>query len=435
MTTKKFYLLAKNNLFKINRSITGSGNRVTLRHIKKYFLNFKIKSFKSGTKVYDWKIPHEWNVSDAYIKDKYGKKIIDFKENNLHLVGYSKSVKKKITFRSLLAKHLHTNKSQQDAIPYVTSYYKKYWGFCIKYISLKKLKKKYSNDEIFEVFINSKFKKNGSMQYGECFLKGKSKKEILISTYICHPSMANNELSGPIVSMSLLNYFMKKKLNYSMRFIFIPETIGSIAYINKNFKNLKKNCIGGYNLTCLGYNQKDFGCILSKYENNLCDKFLLQAYRDLKIKYKKFSFLKRGSDERQYNSPFIDLPIATVFKTKFGNYKQYHTSLDNFNIVTNKNIQRSFKLILKTIKIFQKKIIPFSRYKCEPNMGKRGLYPLISRSSYVNEKHYNIKNFMDFLQYSDGKNDLEDISKRLNISMNEVKKIFLTLKNKKIIEV
>ena len=435
MKTKKFYLLAKNILFKINRSITGSGNRITLQYIKKHFLNFKIKTFNSGAKAYDWKIPHEWNVSEAYIKDKDGKRIIDFKENNLHLVGYSTKVKKKITFGSLLTNHLHTNKKQQNAIPYVTSYYKRYWGFCIKYILLKKLKKEYSKNQIFNVFINSKFKKNGLMQYGECLLKGKSKKEILISTYICHPSMANNELAGPIVSMSLLNYFMKKKLNYSMRFIFIPETIGSIAYINKNFENLKKNCIGGYNLTCLGYNQKDFGCIFSKYENNLCDKYLVQAYKILKIKYKRFSFLKRGSDERQFNSPFVDLPIATIFKSKFGNYRQYHTSLDNFDIVTNRNIESSFKLISKTIEIFQKKIIPFSRFKCEPNMGKRGLYPLISKSSSTNKIHYDVKSLMDFLQYSDGKNDLEDISKRLNISMNGVKKIFLILKNKKILEV
>ena len=321
-----------------------------------------------------------------------------------------------------------------NAIPYVTSYYKKYWGFCIQYSYLKKLKKKYSKSQIFKVFIDSKFKKDGLMQYGEYFIKGKSKKEILISTYICHPSMANNELSGPIVSMSLINYFMKKKLNYSMRFIFIPETIGSIAYISKNFKNLKEKCVGGYNLTCLGYNEKEFGCIFTKYENNLCDKYLAQAYDVLKISYKKFSFLKRGSDERQFNSPNVELPIATVFKSKFGDFKEYHTSLDNFDIVTNENIEKSFKLILKTIKIFQNNIIPFAKFRCEPNMGKRGLYPLISKSSKTKKLPFDIKIMMDFLQYSDGKNDLVDISKRLNITLKKSKNIFLALKNKKLIE-
>ncbi len=433
MKTKKFYLLGKNKLFGINRSLTGLGTKNSLKLIQKYCPGLQIKKFNSGDKVFDWKIPEEWNISEAFIKDEKGKKIIDFKENNLHVVGYSKKIDKKITFKQLISKHIYSNDKQVNAIPYVTSYYKKNWGFCISRNYLNVLKKKYSRNSIFKAKIVSSFKKNGSMNYGECFLKGKSKKEILITTYICHPSMANNELSGPIVSMALINYFNKKKLNYSIRFIFIPETIGSIAFINKNFDHLKKNCLGGYNLTCLGFNKKDFGFIPTKYENNLSDKYLIQAYRALKINYKKFSFLKRGSDERQFNSPFVDIPIVTIFKTRFGDYKQYHTSEDNFKIVTNENIEKSFKLICKTIEIFQSQIIPFSKYICEPNMGKRGLYPLISGSKSSSSKS-DFKIMMDFLQYSDGKNDLIDISKRLKIEIDLVKKIFFNLKNKKIIE-
>ena len=431
MNIKKIYNFAANKLFPLNRSITGRGTLQTLKYIKDIFPKLKINKIKSGTKVFDWKVPKEWNVFDAYVLDKNGKKIIDFKKNNLHLVGYSHGVDDYVTKKTLL-KHLHTLSNQKNAIPYVTSYYQKYWGFCINYIDYLKLIKTYKQNDTFKVVIKSNFKSDGYLFYGELLLPGKSKKEILISTYICHPSMANNELSGPIVSMSLINYFQKKKLNYSIRFIFIPETIGSIAFISKNIKKIKKYLLGGYNLTCLGYS-KDYGCILSKYKNNLCDKYLLEAYQNLKIKYKEFSFLERGSDERQFNSPKVEFPIATVFRSKFGNYKEYHTSLDNFNIVSEKNIIDSFKLMVKVIKIFQKKIIPSSKYYCEPNMGKRGLYPLISQK-HRQKTFSNTVNLMNFLQYADGKNDLEDIAKNIKTTTKETKKIFNLLTRKKLIE-
>ena len=292
----------------------------------------KIYSIKSGTKVFDWKIPPEWSVSDAYIIDKYNNKIIDFKKNNLHLVGYSIPINQLLSKKKLF-KNLYFLKKQKDAIPYVTSYYKKRWGFCISYKQFKIIDKKYSLNDKFKVVINSNLKKNGFLNYGEIILKGKSKKEILISTYICHPSMANNELSGPIVSMSLINHFRKKKLNKTLRFIFIPETIGSISYLNKNQKYLKKNVIGGYNLSCIG-DERQHSCMFSKYKNSPSDEAIIEAYRSLKIKnYKVYSFLKRGSDERQYNSPGVDLKISSIFRTKYGNIK-YHSSLDDFNLVT-----------------------------------------------------------------------------------------------------
>ena len=425
MNTVNCFKIIK-DLFNINRSLTGKGNLKTLRYIKKIVPKLKIKYFNTGERYYDWTIPKEWNVTDAYIEDLKGKKVIDFKKNNLHLVGYSEPIKKIVKKKELL-EHLHSLKNNKKAIPYVTSYFNKYWGFCLTHEQKVKLK-----DEKYMVYIDSKFT-NGKMHYGELIHKGKSDKEILISTYICHPSMANNELSGPIVSMSLINFFQKKKLNYSIRFIFIPETIGSIAFVSKNIKKIKKNLLGGYNLTCLGYS-KDYGCILSKYRNNLCDKYLLKAYDDLKIKYKEFSFLERGSDERQYNSPRVEFPVATVFRSKFGNYKQYHTSLDNFDIVSEKNIKDSSKLMVRVINIFQKKIIPFSKYFCEPNMGKRGLYPLISEKNRK-KTFSNTANLMNFLQYADGKNDLDDIAIKINSTTKEVKKMFNLLIKKKLIEI
>lgn len=206
---KKYYNIGKNLLFPINRSITGAGLKKTLEIIKKEFPSLKIKKVKSGSKVFDWKIPPEWNVKNAYVIDKFKNKIIDYKKNNLHLVGYSIPINK-ILNKSQLYKNIFFLKNQPNAIPYVTSYYKKFWGFCINYNQKKQIDKKYSNKDLFKIIINSSFKKNGYLNYGEIILKGKSTQEILISTYICHPSMANNELSGPIVSMGLINYFKKK---------------------------------------------------------------------------------------------------------------------------------------------------------------------------------------------------------------------------------
>ena len=206
---QKYYKIAKNTLFPINRSLTGAGVKKTLEIIQGEFPKFKIKKVKSGTKVFDWNIPSEWNVLEAYVVDEKNNKIIDFKKNNLHLIGYSIPVNKFLSKKELF-KNLYFLKKQPNAIPYITSYYKKRWGFCVSYNQYKDFDKRYLSKDKFKVIINSNFKKNGNLNYGELILKGKSKKEILISTYICHPSMANNELSGPIVSMSLINYLKKK---------------------------------------------------------------------------------------------------------------------------------------------------------------------------------------------------------------------------------
>ena len=238
--------------------------------------------------------------------------------------------------------------------------------------------KKYSSGDKFKVVINSNFNKSGFLNYGEIILKGKSKKEILISTYICHPSMANNELSGPIVSMALINYFRNKKLDKTLRFVFIPETIGSISFLSKNIKYLKKNIIGGYNLSCIG-DERQHSCMFSKYGDSPSDEALVKAYKSLKIKnYKIYSFLKRGSDERQYNSPGIDLKISSIFRTKYGEYPEYHTSLDNFNLVTINGCTGGFKVAKKSIVILLKSSYPKSKILCEPQMGKRGLYSTLS---------------------------------------------------------
>ena len=236
---KKYLNIAKKDLFFLCRSITGIGVRKTLKIIKKNFPNLQIKSIKSGTKVFDWKIPPEWNIYKAYVMDKYKNIIIDYKINNLHIVNYSIPQDKIISKKDLLLK-LHYDSKLHDAIPYKTSYYEKNWGFCVTKRQRKKIISKYRNSDKFRIKIKTNLNKKGNLNYAELFLKGKSKQEILISTYICHPSMANNELSGPIISMSLIDYFKKKKLEKSLRFIFVPETIGAIGYLHKNLNNLKK---------------------------------------------------------------------------------------------------------------------------------------------------------------------------------------------------
>ena len=347
----------------------------------------------------------------------------------MHLVGYSRPINK-ILNKTQLYKNIFFLKKQPNAIPYITSYYRKFWGFCINYNQKKQIDKKYSNKDLFKVFINSNFKKNGNLNYGELVLRGQSKQEILISTYICHPSMANNELSGPIVSMGLINYFMKKNLKKTLRFLFIPETIGSIAYLSKNYKTMRENIIGGYNLSCIG-DERKHSCMLSKYKNSASDNALIEAYKQLKIKkFKIHSFLQRGSDERQYNSPGIDIPISSIFRSKYGTYKEYHSSLDNFNLVTLKGIQGGFEVAKRAINILLKKIIPKNKILCEPHMSKYNLYSTLSTKN----KNSTVQNYMDFLQYADGKNTIDNISKEIKINLIDAKKIYKLLKRKKIIE-
>ena len=426
---KKIYLIGKKKLYPLCRSLTGSGVRETLKIIKKEFTNLQIKKIRSGTKVFDWTVPPEWNISEAYVIDKYGDKIIDFKKNNLHIIGYSTPIQKKLK-KNELFKNLFFSKNQPDAIPYLTSYYKKKWGFCVSFNNFKKIKNSYSKNDSFQVVIKSSFKKNGQLNYGELILKGQSKQEILISTYICHPSMANNELSGPMVSMGLIDYFSKaKSLKKTLRFIFVPETIGSITYLNKNIKNLKQNVIAGYNLTCIG-DERQHSCMMSKYEDSPADLALIQAYKNLHIKkFKIYSFLERGSDERQYNSPGIDLPIASIFRSKYGKYPEYHTSLDDFSLVTLKGITGGFKVAKEAVNIILNDIYPKYKVLCEPQLGKRGLYPLLSNKE---NKSYS-RQYMDFLQYADGKNSLTTISNYIKLKLSLTKKIYILLKKKNLV--
>ena len=426
MSLEKFYNLAEKKLFSLCRSITGKGTEQTLKIIKNEFPELRILRKKCGSKVFDWNIPNEWNISDAYILDKNNERIVDFKKNNLHLISYSIPIKKKIKKKDLLKK-LHSIPNKPNAIPYHVSYYKKNWGFCITDIQKKKINKNYKSNDIFKVVIKSNFKKNGYLKYGELVIPGSSKQEILISTYICHPSMANNELSGPIVSMLLINNYFKKKLKKTLRFVFIPETIGSLTYLSDKLEKLKKNVIGGYNLSCIGDDRKH-SCILSRNENSQSDKALIEAYKKLRISYKIFSYLDRGSDERQYNSPYVDLGITSIFRTKYGEYPEYHTSLDTFGtVVTKKGLNGGYKVAKTAIDILLEKIIPKSTVYCEPRLSKYGLY----KKFEIEKKRNASRDYINFMTYADGLNNIKDMSQKLKITPKKTKEYLkILLKNR-----
>ncbi len=427
MNGRDIYKLAQ-KLWPYNRSLAGEENRKTLKILRKVNPKLKIIEYKSGQKIYDWQVPEEWNVKDAWIKNELGKKIIDFKKNNLHLVNYSIPIKKKIQTKEL-KKKIYSLKKKPNAVPYVTSYYEKNWGFCMSFNDLKKLKEKN-----YFVNINSKFKK-GSMSVGEIILPGKSSKQILISTYICHPSMANNELSGPCLSIYLSKWIMKKKRKYTYRFVFLPETIGSITYIKKNFLTLKKNVISGLNITCVG-DHKNYSFLPSKKGNSILDKIIIEVFRKNKIKFKKYDWKSRGSDERQYCWPNTDLSVSSLMRSKYHEYPEYHSSLDNLkNLVTSKGLGTSFNIYKKVIKLLENKDFPISTTFCEPMLSKLNLYPKIGNNNKINKLKIKSKMILNILSYCDGSNSVEEISNKCDLSVNKCKKILNFLVKKKLVKI
>ena len=411
-------------LFPICRSITGPGIKYSLAYFEKLIPEFRREKFKSGQKIYDWKIPNEWHIKDSFIQDLDSKKkFANFKKNNLHVLNFSSPIDKIIS-KKILLDHLYSLKKQPNAIPYVTSYYKKKWGFCLSENDKKKLKKKN-----YRVFIDSKFKK-GTLDLSHAIFPGKSKKEIFFSSYLCHPSMANNELSGPAVLAELAKYIKKRKnLRFSYRFVLLPETIGSICYINKFYKELKSKMLCGFNISCVGDNG-NYSIIESRSGNTLAD-FSLKQIIEKNKRFKKYSYLGRGSDERQYCAPGIDLPVCGFSRSKYGQYKQYHTSLDNLNFISKQGLKSSYKVLKKIVDNFEndRSWYQFPKYKfyCEPNLAKRKLNFTVSE-----KKNYKkLKLRMNILAYSDGEKNLAQISKIINQPINKIiKELKILVKNK-----
>ena len=390
-------------LFPICRSITGDGVRETLKIIND-FIPLDMHEIPSGTKVFDWTIPDEWNINDAYVKNENGTRVIDFQNSNLHLVGYSIPCEGKISLKEL-KNHLHTLPDQPDLIPYVTSYYDKRWGFCLAHNDLLKLK-----DDFYYVKIDSVLEP-GHLTYADLVIDGKTEEEILISTYVCHPSMASNELSGPVVSTYLAKYLLESKDNpfYTYRFVFCPETIGSITYISQNLDHLKNNVIAGYVINCVG-DPGPFSYLLTKNENNLVDRITLHALKHSNHDYNIFSYLERRSDERQYNSPGVDLPVGSLMRTKHASYPEYHTSADNLDFVTQSALNESLEMYIRCIEMIENNRTYESVTICEPQLGRRGLWPNLS----IKGSSTSWRLMRDIISYSDGSNDLLYIAEKVN---------------------
>ena len=391
------------------RSLTGHGTRRTLEYLKNINPDLCIHSFKSYTKVFDWQIPDEWNIYDAYIEHESGKKFAEFSVNNLHVLGYSTPCDINMPLEELLP-HIYTQPDQPDLTPYVTSYYYERWGFCMPENDKKSLPK-----GKYHVVIDAN-KGPGSLELADLIINGESSNEIFFSTYVCHPSMANNELSGPVISTALIQYVKEKYPNpkYTYRFVFVPETIGSIAYLSKHLDELQENVVCGFNLSCVG-DDRAYSHINSRMGDNLADNALQAALIGLD-NVVTYSFLERGSDERQYCSPGVDLPICGFSRTKYGKYPEYHTSADNFDVVTEEGLNGSIDVMSSIIDAFEMGLFPRNTIKCEPQLGKRNLYPTISQKG----GHVDINTRMDFLAYADGNHSLFDISKKIDKNLSLV---------------
>lgn len=410
-------------LFPITRSITGNGVRETLNIIQEYLPKLKICEVESGLKCFDWIVPDEWNVNDAYILDSEGKKIINFKQSNLHVVNYSIPVNKDVSLEEL-DEHLHSLSEQPDAIPYVTSYYNKTWGFCIKDKQRKELKK-----GKYKVFIDSTLKP-GKLNYGELIIPGDTEQEVLLSTYVCHPSMANNELSGPTVTTYLARWLSSlKNRKYTYRIIFIPETIGSIVYISQNLKKLKGRVIAGFNITCVG-DERGYSYLPSRDGDTLSDRIAKHVLKNTVEDYIQYSYQDRGSDERQYCSPGVDLPICSIMRSKYGTYTEYHTSLDNLDFVTPDGLGMSYLLLQKCIQCIESNEKLKLTVLCEPQLGKRGLYPNTGKATNRDE----VSLTLALLAYCDGEHSLLDIANKCDVNMLDLVAVANKFKKEKLLE-
>lgn len=398
------------DLFPIPRSLTGDGVRETFKYLQAINPEITIHSYATGTQVFDWEIPREWRISDAWIEHiATGQRFAEFSECNLHVLGYSLPMDAEMDEAELLP-HIYTQPDQPNLVPYVTSYYKDRWGFCMSHIAKDALP-----EGQYRVHIDSALF-DGELLVGDALLQGQTDRELMFSSYICHPSMANNELSGPVLLSALLK-FVKDHIpqpKFSYRFILVPETIGSVAYMSRNLEQMQQRVACAFNLSCVG-DERAYSHVQSRYGETIAD-IALQSALIGKDNVKTYSFLERGSDERQYCAPGIDLPLCGFCRSKYGEYPEYHTDADNFDVVTQEGLDGAFQVMTTIIKAFELGLYPTVAVQGEPQLGKRGLYPTISQKGSYSA----IRARMDVLAYADGSNSLFDIANRISVPLDVV---------------
>jgi len=433
------------DLYPICRSITGQGFRKSLERLREE-IPLDVESVPSGTEVFDWTVPEEWIIHDAYIEGPDERRYAEFGEHNLHLVNYSEPIDTTLSFENL-RDHLYTLPDQPDAIPYVTTYYERNWGFCLKHETLESMP-----DGEYDVYIDSEFI-DGTLTYGHTTLPGERDDEILLSTYLCHPTMANNELSGPLVMSMLYNRLSQwENRRFTYRFVVIPETIGSITYLHEHGDHLREHVLGGFVLTCLGGPEQSVSYKASRQDDALVDRTVrhLQQHGELNVELRSFTEIL-GSDERQYCSVGFDLPVGQLARTVYEQYPEYHTSKDDVSFMGFDPLIAStdaLELILESLE-----------YACEfmnqepygePMLSKRDLYPTVnnylgdeSTADYLenhldsvagDEEAFFVK-VLTILHYSDGDHAMVEIADICDCSVTELIPIVDLLQSNDLLEV
>jgi aminopeptidase-like protein len=395
-------------LYPICRSITGDGIRQTLAMIANR-IPLTIREVPTGTEVFDWTVPKEWNIRGAWIKAPNGETIVDIANNNLHVVNYSSPVRAKMPLAELRP-HLHSLPDHPDWIPYRTTYYKEDWGFCLPHRQLLGL-----SDGEYEVSIDARLE-DGALTYGECFLEGSTQDEVIISSHACHPSLANDNLSGLAVATLLAQQLFQRNLRYSYRFLFIPGTIGAITWLAQN-REITSRIQHGLVLTCLG-DSAGFHYKKSRRGDAEIDRAAACVLRDCGEPFEILEFSPYGYDERQYCSPGFNLAVGCLMRSVWGRFPQYHTSADNLDFIQPGSLSRSLRLVLGIIDVLEnnRRYLNQNPY-CEPQLGKRNLYRSTGGGSIAGE----INARLWVLNLSDGEHSLLDIAERSGVSFPEIR--------------
>jgi aminopeptidase-like protein len=404
-------------LFPICRSITGNGLRQTLRAIKAQ-IPLELFEVPTGTQVFDWTVPKEWNIQDAYVKNSAGERVIDFQKSNLHVVNYSVPIHQSMPLAEL-KQHLFTLPNQPDWIPYRTSYYKETWGFCLTQRQLDSLP-----DGQYEVVIDSTLE-DGSLTYGECFLPGESQEEVILSTHCCHPSLANDNLSGIALATHLARHLQDSPRRYSYRFLFIPGTIGAITWLARNTEKTSR-IRHGLVLTGVG-DSGNLAYKKTRQGNAEIDRAAAHVLRHSGQDPQILDFSPYGYDERQFCSPGINLTVGRISRTPHGTFPEYHTSADNLNFIHPAKLGESFAACLEILSLLENNRTYLNLSpNCEPQLGKRGLYRMMGGPADAGLSEMAM---LWVLNLSDGRYSLLDIAQRSGLAFPAVLRASDLLRN------